>query len=159
MAKRPKRRAENARQASLTIQRRTKWFMLFFGVACFAMLFGGLWVDVGWALLIGAVLQLFLFGAARLGLNKIFTKLVGAGLVAALAVVLPCRGMDQVIIGCLMPLTPGIALTMSIRDFINGDYLSGTIRLIDALLIAGSIACGVGLVLVGAGNLLGVVFA
>ena len=39
MAKQPKRKAENARQASLTIQRRTKWFMLFFGIACFAMLF------------------------------------------------------------------------------------------------------------------------
>ena len=39
MATRPKRKAESARQASLTIQRRTKWFMLFFGVACFAMLF------------------------------------------------------------------------------------------------------------------------
>ena len=39
-------------------------------------------------------------------------------------------------IGALMPLTPGVALTMSIRDFISGDYLSGTIRLIDALLTA-----------------------
>ena len=39
MAQQPKRKAENARKASLTIQRRTKWFMLFFGVACFAMLF------------------------------------------------------------------------------------------------------------------------
>ena len=39
MAQQPKRKAENARKASLTIQRRTKWFMLIFGVACFAMLF------------------------------------------------------------------------------------------------------------------------
>ena len=39
MAKQLKRKTENARKASLTIQRRTKWFMLFFGVLCFAMLF------------------------------------------------------------------------------------------------------------------------
>ena len=39
MAKQPKRKTENARRATLTIQRRTKWFMLFFGVFCFAMLF------------------------------------------------------------------------------------------------------------------------
>ena len=39
MTRQPKRKTENARRASLTIQRRTKWFMLFFGVACFAMLF------------------------------------------------------------------------------------------------------------------------
>ena len=39
-----------------------------------------------------------------------------------------------------MILTPGIAFTMGIRDFVHGDYLSGTIRMIDALLIAASIA-------------------
>ena len=39
MTRQPKRKTENARRASLTIQRRTKWFMLLFGVACFAMLF------------------------------------------------------------------------------------------------------------------------
>ena len=39
MAKQPKRKMENARRASLTIQRRTKWFMLFFGVLCFGVLF------------------------------------------------------------------------------------------------------------------------
>ena len=43
--------------------------------------------------------------------------------------------------------TPGIAFTMGIRDFVQGDYLSGTIRMIDALLIAASIAIGTGLVL------------
>ena len=36
---------------------------------------------------------------------------------------------------------------MGIRDFVQGDYLSGTIRMIDALLIAASIAIGAGLVL------------
>ena len=47
------------------------------------------------------------------------------------------------IIGALMVLTPGVALTMGVRDILNGDYLSGSIRLLDALLIAGSIAGGV----------------
>lgn len=36
---------------------------------------------------------------------------------------------------------------MGIRDFVQGDYLSGTIRMIDALLIAASIAIGTGFVL------------
>ena len=38
---------------------------------------------------------------------------------------------------------PGVALTMGVRDILNGDYLSGSIRLLDALFIAGSIAGGV----------------
>ena len=54
---------------------------------------------------------------------------------------------SHAIIGSLMILTPGIAFTMGIRDFVQGDYLSGTIRMIDALLIAASIAIGTGLVL------------
>lgn len=39
MTNQPRRKSENARKASLTIQRRTKWFLLFFGVACFTLLF------------------------------------------------------------------------------------------------------------------------
>ena len=42
-----------------------------------------------------------------------------------------------------MVLTPGVALTMGIRDILNADYLSGAIRLLDAVLVAGSLACGV----------------
>ena len=54
---------------------------------------------------------------------------------------------DKIIIGGIMPLVPGIPLTNSIRDFINSDYLSGSIRLIDALLTAFCIAVGVGIVI------------
>ena len=55
-----------------------------------------------------------------------------------------------------MVLTPGVALTMGIRDLINADYLSGTIRLFDALLVAGCLACGVALTYLAANTLLGV---
>ena len=66
---------------------------------------------------------------------------------------------SHAIIGTLMILTPGIAFTMGIRDFVQGDYLSGTIRMIDALLIAASIAIGTGLVLGAYSMLTGVVVA
>ena len=54
---------------------------------------------------------------------------------------------DKVVIGDIMPLVPGIALTTSIRDFFNGDYLSGAIHMIDAILTAFSISVGVGAVI------------
>ena len=66
---------------------------------------------------------------------------------------------SHAIIGSLMILTPGIAFTMGLRDFVQGDYLSGTIRMIDALLIAASIAIGTGLVLSLSAFLTGVVAA
>ena len=79
-----------------------------------------------------------------------FKKISCAALIT-LVCLLSCHVLgtpaSHAIIGALMILTPGIAFTMGIRDFVQGDYLSGTIRMIDALLIAASIAIGTGLVL------------
>ena len=55
---------------------------------------------------------------------------------------------DKIVIGSIVPLLPGIALTTSIRDLFNGDYLSGAIHLLDALLTAMCIAIGVGTVMI-----------
>ena len=52
------------------------------------------------------------------------------------------RTFDKIIIGAIMPLVPGIAFTTSIRDIYNGDYLSGTIHLLDALITAVCVAVG-----------------
>ena len=51
------------------------------------------------------------------------------------------------IIGSIMPLIPGVGFVVSIRDIVNGDYLSGFIRLLDALLVFFCIALGVALTL------------
>ena len=79
-----------------------------------------------------------------------FKKISCAALIT-LVCLLSCHVLgtpaSHAIIGALMILTPGIAFTMGIRDFVHGDYLSGTIRMIDALLVAASIAIGTGLVL------------
>ena len=72
---------------------------------------------------------------------------VAKKLLLTLVCILLCQALhtsaSHAIIGALMVLTPGVALTMGVRDILNGDYLSGSIRLLDALLIAGSIAGGV----------------
>ena len=79
-----------------------------------------------------------------------FQKISTAALITLMCILL-CGALhtsaSHAIIGTLMILTPGISFTMGIRDFVQGDYLSGTIRMIDALLIAASIAIGTGLVL------------
>ena len=106
------------------------------GTACFALIFGG---TIRSALV-----------CENRRLSNGFRKISAAALIT-LVCILGCHLLDteasHAIIGALMILTPGIAFTMGIRDFVQGDYLSGTIRMIDALLIAASIAIGTGLVL------------
>lgn len=121
------------------------------GSACFALLFGGVWQDGVIALAVGFGLQLLLIGCGRIELNKLFTKFLGAAFVALATILLFTTGfglnMDKSIIGALMPLVPGMAFTLGIRDLIMADFLSGTIRMLDALLTGACIACGVGFVL------------
>ena len=76
------------------------------------------------------------FGSKVLALSMLFASVMVTGMRLFDAITDP-------IIGALMVLTPGVALTMGIRDIINSDYLSGTIRLVDALLVAGCLAVGV----------------
>ena len=66
------------------------------------------------------------------------------------------KKLQAVLLCALVLAVPGVALTNGIRDVANCDYLSGTIRAIDAVLIAAGIALGVGLVLKGAALLPGV---
>lgn len=42
-----------------------------------------------------------------------------------------------------MPLVPGVALTNSLREIMAGHMISGTVRALDALLIAAAIGGGV----------------
>ena len=117
------------------------------GSAGFAYLFGGTLADMPVAAVAGLLEALVCQQFARHGINRIFTDIVAAfcGTIWAIAVqtVVPAVNANAAIIGALMVLTPGVALTMGVRDILNGDYLSGSIRLLDALLIAGSIAGGV----------------
>ena len=52
------------------------------------------------------------------------------------------------IIGTILPLVPGIAFTNGIRDLADGDYISGAVRLLDAMLVFVCVAIGVGVVFI-----------
>ncbi|GAF36590.1 hypothetical protein JCM14108_1563 [Lentilactobacillus farraginis DSM 18382 = JCM 14108] len=42
-----------------------------------------------------------------------------------------------------MPLVPGVAITNSFREIVDRNTISGVIRAVDAIIIAGSIGAGV----------------
>lgn len=98
---------------------------------------------------VGLIEQLALFVCRKRKVSRFLTNVYVSLLISLLSLpaaagVIPVLH-DKVVIGAIMPLVPGIALTTSIRDFYNGDYLSGTIHLIDALLTALCIAVGIAL--------------
>lgn len=55
--------------------------------------------------------------------------------------------LNYIVIGSLMPLVPGVAITNALRDSISGDFVSGVSKLSEAFGIALAIALGVGSVL------------
>ena len=132
------------------------------GAFSFAMIFGGDLRSAIAAAVAGLAASGYLLLCGRYSLPGGFQKITTASLITLVCILL-CPALhtsaSHAIIGALMILTPGIAFTMGIRDFVHGDYLSGTIRMIDALLIAASIAIGTGLVLSLYSLLTGVVVA
>ena len=120
------------------------------GAFCFALIFGGTLRSAVAAAVAGCAANAYLLLCGKHGVGGGFKTISTAALITLICI-LGCSllGVEasHAIIGTLMILTPGIAFTMGIRDFVQGDYLSGTIRMIDALLIAASIAIGTGLIL------------
>ena len=66
--------------------------------------------------------------------------------------------VDKLISGAIMPLVPGIAFTNAIRDIADSDILSGTVRMVDAVLVFVYIAVGAGTVLSIYNSLMGGMF-
>ena len=118
------------------------------GSACFSYLFGGDGMDALCAFFCGLLLEPYLHWVEKHGMSKFLTNLSAAALMALCGAVLleldVGHNMDKVIIGAIIRLVPGMALTNAIRDLFHGDYLSGAIRMLDAILVGGCIAMGVG---------------
>lgn len=119
-----------------------------FGAAAFCFIFGGRVQEMLIALIAGFALKSFLCIAEKQRISKFMSSLTASIIVSIVTVLFyqiwPGLFIDKIIIGGIMPLVPGVALTTSIRDFFSGDYLSGGIHLIEALLTAVCIAAGVG---------------
>ncbi|WP_458407118.1 threonine/serine ThrE exporter family protein [Anaerotignum sp.] len=61
--------------------------------------------------------------------------------------VFPGSHIDTIVIGALMPLLPGVTFAKSMRDLMEGNIISGYTKAVEALVIAASLAGGVGLTL------------
>ena len=114
--------------------------------ASFAVFFGGsLWDGV----LAGGVAVFICWMERWLApfcLNGVAFQFI-ASFLSGMAALLCCRvcpllHADMVLIGIIMLLVPGIPFTNAIRDILLGDIISGSLRLVEAVLLAAMLALG-----------------
>lgn len=121
------------------------------GAFCFTLLSKGTFKDAIAALFVGFLIKLYGLKFTSSTTNQFFINSISAGLATLLTIIFYelnfIQEVDKTIIGSVMLLVPGLAITNAIRDTIHGDLLAGITRAIEAFLIAVSIAVGTGSVL------------
>ncbi|WP_296878081.1 threonine/serine exporter ThrE family protein [Thomasclavelia sp.] len=131
---------------------KTNYLLVFLGYGIgsgfFATFFGGGIPETIVAFIIGFILYYFILLMEYLDINNLVSTLLSSMLLTSLAII-ACNfqlasNSQSITIGCLMILTPGVAITNSLRDIMGGDYISGTARMLEALLTAVFIAIGAG---------------
>lgn len=123
------------------------------GVAAgfFTLVFNGNLRDFAVSFFIGCGLRIISLTLSKLDANDFFINIICGSFTAITALTLTHLGIgshsDKIIIGSIMLLVPGLAITNAIRDTISGDLLSGITRGAEAILIAVGIALGTGVIL------------
>ncbi len=126
--------------------------------ACFSFLFGGGPGDMAADFLTGLILYGFLLYGCG-GLSKITGNLLCGGLITVCCIAFYHAGLGQnlrpLVMGAILPLVPGMSFTNAIRDLADGDYISGAVRMLDAVLVFMSVGAGTGAVFLIYHHLLG----
>ena len=127
--------------------------LLAYAITCstFTLFFGGTLLDACCALLIGPLIKIVSSHLSRFRTNPFFITIL-CSLMCAFLTTFACdlgigQQVDKIIIGLVMTLVPGVAITNSVRDVIAGDFIAGQTKMTEALLTATSIALGTGIAL------------
>ena len=118
-----------------------------FFVAFFAGMYGGDFKDMAATAIVGIFLAAWLHIGKKIALNPLINDLVASIVISVIAFVMVHVGIgshiDRIIIGSIMVLVPGAAITNAIRDTLHGDYASGNANILQAFTEAAMIALGV----------------
>jgi uncharacterized membrane protein YjjP (DUF1212 family) len=128
--------------------------------AAFTLFFGGSFSDAVVAIFCGAAIRLTTQFLERFRVNSFFVNIAASFMAAVIALTAAnfnfSLSYDKIIIGSLMNLVPGIAITNFMRDIIAGDMIAGILRLTESVLVATAIAIGAGMALTASRMLWGV---
>ncbi|MFD2728033.1 threonine/serine exporter family protein [Enterococcus camelliae] len=120
--------------------------------------FGGTWMEFFPTFLVGASgFFVSIFIKKRIEL-RFFDMFFASFLIGVIAILLghffQSMNADHIIIGGVMPLVPGVAITNSFRDILAGHIISGQARGTEAIIVASAIAVGIATALTLLGGLL-----
>ncbi len=115
------------------------------GAAAFTVYFGGNWLDAIATALIGIVIKLIDMKRPSY-MNKMASTVICSFIGGMLSYLITMVGLgnnvDMIMIGTIMLLAPGAYFGYALRDLLFGDFLAGSLKVIQALLLAAMIALG-----------------
>ena len=124
----------------------------------FTVFFGGTWLDCSGAAAVGIIIMFMEQYLLSREKNQIVYNFIISIVAGISALILVRLGLgdhsDKIMIGGIMLLIPGIAMTNAIRDMLIGDIASGLLRLVNSVLVAAAIACGFAFSIVALGGVL-----
>lgn len=136
---------------SRVYRERTIWISTVLVASMFVVLLGGSFQDALVAGVNGLIIVSGQLCGRRFRLSGVIVNLlvcIATAFFTRLMILAGGAGMfsqDVIIIGSIMPLVPGVAITNAIRDTLQGDYMSGGSRAIEAFVTAAAIAVGIGM--------------
>ena len=126
--------------------------------ACFCFIFGGSPGDMLSDFFTGLLVYAFILTVCG-GLSKITANVLSGALIAICCLIFYHSGIGEnlrpLIMGTILLLVPGLPFTNGIRDLADGDYISGAVRLLDAVLVFMSVGAGAGAVFLAYHHLFG----
>ena len=89
------------------------------------------------------IVGLCLVGWLHIGKVTEFNDLIQDLISSVIISVNPQLHLNHVIVGAIMVLVPGAAITNAIRDTLHGDYAAGNAKILESFVRAAMIALGV----------------
>ncbi|NLN98257.1 MAG: threonine/serine exporter family protein [Eubacteriaceae bacterium] len=119
------------------------------GAFFFSLFFNATLGDAIFSFFIGCLLRWVISFTGLTKTNVFFESIIGGMTVSILVTILSKFGFimhpDRILMGSIMTLTPGLAMTNAMRDIMAGDLLAGLTKSTETILIAAGIALGVAL--------------
>jgi uncharacterized membrane protein YjjP (DUF1212 family) len=128
---------------------KTGYFAYALTAVFFTLFWGGTVIDALISLCCGLLVRYTVSSLHRVRANVFFLNVISSMLLALIPVLLTAAGVpihtDKIIIGTIMLLVPGVAITNAMRDVLAGDFLTAIIRFTEVLIVSMGIATGIAL--------------